>query len=393
MNGSRRRPGSRRIASFGETVFATYTRLAQEHGAINLGQGFPDFDPPSFVLNAYREAATGSQQYAPVAGLPALTETVAAVHGELLGRQLDPVANVQVTVGATEALFAIMQAMVDPGDEVIIVEPFYDSYPANVVMAGGIPIYVPLEPTESGDWSLDLDAVRQVCSNRTRLLLLNTPHNPTGKVFGAEELDALIDLAESFNFHIVSDEVYEHIAFETHTPTASRPGGWNRTLSISSLGKTFSITGWKIGWAIGPEPLIQVLRGAHQWISFAVATPLQAAAATMLRQGADDGYFSEVRDLYLAKRERIVRGLSNSPFRPLVPAGSYFVIADASALGYPDDVALCLDLPKRARVAAIPPSAFYSEGHRELARHLVRFAFCKEDEALDRAGQRLQSLN
>ena len=285
-----------------------------------------------------------------------------------------------------------MQALVDPGDEVVILEPFYDAYPADVTMAGGVPVYVPLHPTAGGHWSCDLDEVRRACSERTRLLLLNTPHNPTGKVFSAEELDALIDLAETFDFIIVSDEVYEHIAFEPHLRPASRPGGWERTLAISSLGKTFSVTGWKIGWAVGPETLIHALRMAHQWIPFGVATPLQAAAATMLRHADASGYFTEVRDLYLGKRDRLVEALAETPFRPLVPGGSYFVMADSSELDYPDDVALCLDLPRTAGVAAIPPSAFYAEQHRELARHLIRFAFCKEDRALDEAGDRLRSL-
>lgn len=277
MTATRTPAASRRVAPFGETVFATYTRLASEHGAVNLGQGFPDFAPPAFALDALADAAAGAQQYAPLPGLPELLEAVADTLSEPLKRPLDPVQNVQITVGATEALFATMQAFLDPGDEVVLLEPFYDAYPAMVTMAGGVPVYVPLEP-QGEDWVLDVDALGRAFSAKTKAVVVNTPHNPTGKVFTAAELGAVVALAERYGALIVSDEVYEHIAFRPHVRVASRPGAWERTLTISSIGKTFSVTGWKVGWAVGPPELITPLRRAHQWIPFAVATPLQRAA-------------------------------------------------------------------------------------------------------------------
>ncbi len=386
---------SQRVAGFGETVFATYSRLAALHGAINLGQGFPDFAPPDFVLAAYRRAAEGNQQYAPLAGVPALLETLAEGYGARLGRALEPAQTVLVTVGATEALFAVMQAFVDPGDEVVLLEPFYDAYPADVTMAGGAPRYVPLHPQEDGSWQLDLDELRRAFSDKTKLIVLNTPHNPTGKVFLEAELDAIIALAHEHDALIVSDEVYERISFAPHVSPAERPGGWERTLVISSLGKTFSVTGWKVGWVVGPEALVDSVRRAHQWIPFVVATPLQQAAADILKWAArpEDAYYRELLELYRRKRDLLVAALKRTPLRPLEPQGSYFVMADSSALDYPDGVALCQDLPERAGVAAIPASAFYSEGHQALAQHLVRFAFCKEDGALLGAASRLERLS
>ena len=382
---------SRRAASFGETVFAAYTRLAQQHGAVNLGQGFPDFAPPEFVLEALREAATGYQQYAPLPGLPALLEAVAAKLSVSLGRELDPAQNVQVTVGATEALFAATQAFIDPGDEVVVLEPFYDAYPADIMMAGGVPKFVALEP-HGDDWVLDFDALEAAFSNNTKAIILNTPHNPTGKVFTAAELDRIVALCERYDALIVSDEVYEHIAFTPHVSIASRPGAWERTLTVSSIGKTFSVTGWKIGWALGPPALITPLRLTYQWIPFAVATPLQAASARVLREAETNGYYPELEARFQAKRDLLLTQLRDTPFRTLTPQGGYFVIADSSALGYKDDVALCNALPERAGVAAVPPSAFYSDAHKHLARNLVRFAFCKSDEAILEAGRRLRDL-
>ena len=306
-----------------------------------------------------------------------------------LGREVVPVENTQITVGATEALYAAMQALVDPGDEVVLLEPFYDAYPADVLMAGGVPHYVPLHPQANGAWTLDLDALKKAFSPKTKAIVLNTPHNPTGKVFSERELDAIIKLAHDYGAIILSDEVYEHITFAPHVSIASRPGGWERTLTVSSIGKTFSVTGWKVGWAAGPQTLIHALRRAHQWIPFTVATPLQAASAEIL-QRADKDYYEGLSQFYRHKRDLLVSALKETPFRPLVPQGGYFVMADSSALLYKDDVTLCENLPKDVGVGAIPPSAFYSVGHKHLAKHLVRFAFCKTDEAITEAGQRLQ---
>jgi len=384
-------PASERVSSFGETVFTTYTRLAQQHNAVNLGQGFPDFPPPEFALSALRDAASGPQQYAPLPGMPALLEAVAAKMSASLGRDISAPQHVQVTVGATEALFAAMQAFVNPGDEVVVLEPFYDAYPADIVIAGGVPRFVALE-LQGNDWQLDFEALERAFTNKTKAIILNTPHNPTGKVFSETELDRVVALAASYDALIISDEVYEHIAFTPHVSVASRPGAWERTLSISSIGKTFSVTGWKIGWAVGPEALITPLRMAHQWIPFAVATPLQMASAQILKEAETNGYYVELETLFRNKRDLLLAQLRETPFKALEPQGGYFVIADSSALGYEDDLELCNALPERVGVVAIPPSAFYSEAHKHLARRLVRFAYCKSDEAILEAGKRLKGL-
>lgn len=379
-----------RIATFGETVFATFTRLAREHGAINLGQGFPDFDPPSLVLEALAASANGNQQYAPLSGVPSLLEEVASDLAPRLGRDLDPERNVLITTGATEGLFAAVQAFVDPGDEVVLFEPFYDAYPADVLMAGGVPRYVPLQLV-AGRWLLDDDALERAVGDRTKLIVLNSPHNPTGKVFTPEELDAIIAVADRCGALILSDEVYEHIAFSEHHRIAARPGGWERTVSVHSFGKSFSVTGWKIGWAVGPTRFISALRTAHQWIPYVVATPLQEAAAATLRtvRSAGGGYYLELARDFERRRDLLLEALATTPFEAVRPDGGYFVLADSSALGFDDDVALCRALPERTGVVAIPPSAFYSAGHKHLARHLIRFAYCKRDAVLIEAGRRL----
>ena len=385
-----RDPRAARVRGFGETVFSTYTRLAQEHDAIDLGQGYPDFAPPGFVTDALAAAAGGPQQYAPLEGHPDLLEEVARDHGAWLGRDLDPRANVLITVGATEGLFAAMQALVGPGDEVILFEPFYDAYPADVRMAGGTPVYVPLRADAEERWTLDPDELAAAAGDATKLIVLNTPHNPTGKTFTPDELDAILAVAAEVDALVLSDEAYEHLAFDRHHRIATRPGGWERTITLSSFGKTFSVTGWKVGWAIGPKPLIAAVRAAHQWIPFVVATPLQRAAAAAMREARTVGYYADLAGTFRARRDLLIGELAGTPFVPLVAEGGYFLMANASALGYDDDVALCQALPGRAGVAAIPPSAFYSEPHRHMAAPLVRMAFCKEDQALREAGKRLR---
>jgi aspartate/methionine/tyrosine aminotransferase len=380
-----------RIAGFRETVFATYSRLARQHDAIDLGQGFPGFDPPDFVLEALAASARGGQQYAPLGGLPALTEEVALDVGGRLGRELDPAANVLVTVGATEGLFAIIQAFVSPGDEVLLIEPFYDAYPADVVMAGGVPRYLPLE-LEGGRWHLDPDRLRRAVGPRTRAIVVNTPHNPTGKVFDVAELDALVAEAARVDALLISDEVYQRIAFTEHVPLASRPGAWERTLTVASLGKTFSVTGWKVGWVTGPQELVHAVTMAHQWIPFDVATPLQRAGAAMLKHARQSDYYAELASDFLRRRDLLLTALEPTPLEPMVPDGGYFVVAETGALGYADDVELCRDLPGRAGVGAIPPSAFYTAEHKHLARKLVRLAYCKDEDEIRRAGERLAGL-
>ena len=387
-----RRYSSQRIHGFQETVFAKYTQLSRETGAINLGQGFPDFEPEPFVFEALKNASRDYQQYAPLAGMPGLLESIAQTMQPRLRPSLEPFANVQITVGATEALYVCMQAFVEAGDEVILLEPFYDAYPADVQMAGGMAKYVPLHPQADGRWLLDEVELRAAFSNNTKAIVLNTPHNPTGKVFTAQELRMIVDLATEFDTIIITDEVYEHIAFEPHISIASLDGAWERTLTISSIGKTYSVTGWKIGWVVGAEPLIHALRMAHQWIPFAVATPLQVASAQILREShqPENTFLLDLRMLYQQKRDMLASALSQTAFRPLNSDGTYFVMVDSSALDFANDVELCLALPEQAGVGAIPPSAFYSEPHKHLAKNLVRFAFCKTDDALAEAGERLK---
>ena len=382
---------SRRISGFSETVFSKYTALANQYQAINLGQGFPNFGEPEIIMNAYREAAHDYQQYAPGSGMPVFNRAAAAAKSKIINRAIDPDSEIQVTVGATEALFAIAQAFINPGDEVILIEPFYDAYPADVIMAGGIPKYIALMPQSDGSWQLDFDELDKLFSDKTKAIFINTPHNPTGKVFDAAEIDKIIALADKYDALIISDEPYEYAAFKEHVSPLARPGGWQRSLAISSIGKTFSVTGWKIGYIVGPAELINDINMAHQWIPFAVATPLQIASAKALEIANRDGssYFANFRELFIKKRDLLKNALQQSAFRPLKSDGTYFIIADSSALGYKDDIALCDDMPKRFGVAAIPPSAFYSDEHKYLAKNLVRFAFCKTDEMLIEAGKRL----
>ena len=386
----------RRPDLFGETIFAEISRLAQEHGAVNLGQGFPDFDPPPFVLEAAAKAALGpQQQYARGAGAPELCEIIASETGRSLGREVDSELEVTITVGATEALFATILALVEPGEEVILLEPFYDSYPADVAIAGGISRYVPLRLDAAGRWGLDFDELEAAFSSATRLLVLNTPHNPTGKVFDEAELKAIADLAQRYDVLVLCDEVYEELYFDgrRHHRLASFPGMWDRTITISSAGKTFSVTGWKIGWILANATLSLAVRRIHQWIPFAVATPLQIAVADVMGQARQRGYYDELRAMYVKKRDRLAESLRAAGLKPLIPEGTYFITADVGEWetppGVAPDVAFCRWLAAEVGVAAIPPSAFYSEAHASLASRHVRFSFCKRDETLALAGERL----
>jgi len=385
-----RKAAAARVSGFSESVFARYTALARQHGAVNLGQGFPDFAPPGFVTEALREACEGDQQYAPVAGLPELLQAIADEFGAATGLECDPVGNVQVSVGATEALFLATHALVDPGDEVILFTPYYDSYPANVAMAGGTVVPVPLEPGPEG-WAFDPAVLERAFCDRTKLIVVNTPHNPVGKVFAAEELDLIVELASKHDALILSDEVYEHIAWRQHLSIATRPGAWERTLTVSSIGKTYSVTGWKIGWLIGPAELIRPVRAAHQWLTFAVATPLQRAAAACMRRARRNNYHAELLDDYTRKRDLLTDQLIGTSLKPLSPDGSYFLLADASAAGFGDATELCLRLPELAGVAMIPVGEFQPDEHRGATRHLVRLAFCKSEAGLREAGERLRA--
>jgi len=379
---------ARRMTDFGNSVFAEMTSLAIEHRAINLGQGFPDFPAPDFLKEAAARAIQNDvNQYAPTRGLPALRKAVAEKMGRMRGLDVDPESEVVITHGATEAIFAAVLGLTDPGDEVILFEPFYDSYVPSVRIAGGIPRYYTLRPP---DWTIDRLELAALFSDRTKLILINTPHNPTGKLLTLEDLQLIAELCEKHNVIAVSDEVYEHIIFDgrTHHSLATLPGMKDRCLTVSSLGKTFSVTGWKVGWAIGPSELIQAIIFGHQFMTFCGAAPLQAAASAALEIGED--YYTRLASSYQSSRDFLVDALGLVGLRPYAPQGTYFVMVDISHLGFDDDMAFCRHLTTEIGIAAIPPSSFYHDP-REGSR-LARFAFCKSQETLDEAARRLKRL-
>ncbi len=402
---------AQRVRGFGTTIFAEMTMLALQQGAINLGQGFPDFAGPDWVKQAAAEAISADlNQYAPGTGLPRLRNAIAAHWAYSGRRELDPTTEVTITAGATEALFAATLALVNPGDEVICFEPYYDAYVPNITMAGGIPRYVrlhPPRPTESvtsdgvqhSSWWFDPEELAAAFTPRTRMIMLNTPHNPTGKVFSPAELAQIAALCRQHDVIAVCDEVYDQIIFDAavHVPLATLPGMWERTLTVNSTGKTFSLTGWKIGYAVGPVHLTQALRQAHQWITFAVATPLQEATAVALELAAHNGYYDELRNAYRERRDRLEQTLRAAGLPPLPVQGSYFIMADIRGTAFTDDVAFCRWLTREIGVAAIPPSAFYAERNgmtnpRGALPLLARFCFAKRLETLDAAAARLERL-
>ncbi|HEY1011838.1 MAG TPA: methionine aminotransferase [Herpetosiphonaceae bacterium] len=376
-----------RIRDVGTSIFTEMSALAARHQAINLSQGFPDFAGPEFVKRAAVAAIDADlNQYAPSHGLRPLREAVARSWLRHHGRELDAEAEITVTSGATEALLAAVLAVVDPGDEVIVFEPFYDAYPPDVAMAGGTPRFVRLaEP----DWALPLDELRATVTPRTRAILLNTPHNPVGKVFGRAELEAIAGLAREHDLLVISDEVYERLVFDgaAHVPIATLPGMWERTLTISSTGKTFSLTGWKVGYVVAAPELTAALRRVHQFMTFATATPFQSAMAAALDAGA--AYERELLDFYTARRDELVAALRSAGFGVAPPAGTYFVMADIRPFGWDDDVAFCRYLTSEIGVAAIPPSAFYHDAHQT---GMARFCFAKRPETIAAAADRLQRL-
>ena len=380
-------PLTPRLRGLGTTIFSEINRLATASGAINLGQGAPSFDGPDFLKEAAIEAIrSGHNQYAPSPGIPELTAAIAEHQQRHYGLTYDAASEVTVTAGASEALFASLQALVGPGDEVLLFEPFYDSYRAGVAAAGASPKVVTLE---APDFHYDREALERAITPATRVLLVNTPHNPSGKVFRRDELEHLVEVAVRHDLIILSDEVYEHLVFEgEHVPTASLPGAFERTVTISSAGKTFSFTGWKIGWACAPEPLTRALRTAHQFITFCQPAPFQHAVAVGLTQGEE--YLKRFLTEYRARRDCLCRGLAGSPLAFQPPAGTYFVLTDIRPTGHDDDMSFCRMLAEEVGVAAIPNSAFYV--NKERGKHLVRFAFCKEESVLEEAARRLAGL-
>ena len=379
-----------RLDGFGTSVFTEMSVLAVEHQAINLGQGFPDFAGPDFVKQAAIEAINSDlNQYAPSHGLPRLRTAIAADWMNQHGVAVDPDAEITVTSGATEALLSTLLAFVEPGDEVLFFEPFYDSYVPQTVFAGGVPKVVPLRPP---DWTFDPDELTAAFTDKTKLFLLNTPHNPTGKVFSVEELTFIADLCREHDVIVLADDVYERIVFDglRHTPIATLPDMWERTLTINSTGKTFSMTGWKIGYVTGSAELQPPLRLTHQFNVFATATPLQQAMAVALEHAARTGYYAELAAAYQTRRDRLLAILGDAGLPPLPVQGSYFLMSDITGLGFDNDVEFCRHLVTDVGVAAIPPSAFYLDP--ATAPPLARFCFAKRDDTMDQAAERLAGL-
>ncbi|WP_307132716.1 pyridoxal phosphate-dependent aminotransferase [Streptomyces aurantiacus] len=400
MTSSARRPLlNRRLAEFGTTIFAEMSALALSTGSINLGQGFPDTDGPEVIREAAVRALRDGRgnQYPPGPGIPELRTAIAAHQERRYGLTYAPDTEVLVTAGATEAIAATLLALVEPGDEVIALEPYYDSYAACIAMAGGTRVPVTLRPHEETRdgvvhrrFRLDLDELRDAVTDNTRLLLINTPHNPTGTVLTRAELTAIAELAVERDLLVVTDEVYEHLVFgeAEHIPLATLPGMRGRTVTIGSAGKSFSFTGWKVGWVTAAPELVAAVRSAKQFLTYVSSGPFQYAVAEAL--ALPDTYFQNFGADMLAKRDLLSAGLTEAGFKVFQPAGTYFVTTDIRPLGESDGFAFCRALPERAGVVAIPNAVFYD--HREAGAPFVRFAFCKKTSVLEEAVRRLKTL-
>jgi len=382
-----------RMRPFGTTIFAEMSALAVRTGAVNLGQGFPDTDGPAEMLDAAVAALRGGHnQYPPGPGIPQLRAAVAAHQKRFWGLEYDPDGEVLITAGATEAIASAILALCESGDEVVCFEPYYDSYAASIALAGATRRPVTLRPAAGGRYQFDPDELRAAFGPRTKVVLLNSPHNPTGKVFTADELRLIAQLCQEYGAYAVTDEVYEHLVFtdaaSPHVPLATLPGMRERTVRISSAGKTFSCTGWKIGWASGPRPLISAVTRVKQFLTYVNGAPLQPAVAVAL--GLPDAYYTGFRDELQAKRDQLSAGLADAGFGVLRPEGTYFVTTDITPLGDKDGVEFCLALPERCGVVAVPTQVFYDDV--DAGRRLVRFAFCKRPQVLDEAVTRLRKL-
>jgi len=376
-----------RLAGFGTTIFAEMTALAARTGAVNLGQGFPDTDGPVEVRDAAIDAIrSGHNQYPPGSGIPELRHAIAAHQRRFYGLEVDPDTEVLVTTGATEGIAASMLGLCDPGDEVLTFEPYYDSYAACIAMAGAERRVVMLRPP---GYEFSSEDLRAAVTDRTRVVLLNSPHNPTGKVFTRSELERVAALCIERDLIAVTDDVYEHLVFDgEHIPLATLPGMWDRMLSVSSGGKTFSFTGWKVGWVCGPEALLDPVRTAKQYLTYASGTPFQHAIAVGL--GLDDAYYASFASDLCAKRDRLAAGLVGVGLDVFPSAGTYFLTVDIRSIGESDGMEFCRRLPERCGVVAVPNVVFYDD--IDAGRPLVRFTFCKRDAILDEAIDRLGAL-
>ncbi|MTD14550.1 pyridoxal phosphate-dependent aminotransferase [Nakamurella sp. YIM 132087] len=385
-----------RLRPFTTTIFAEMSALAVRTGSINLGQGFPDSDGPAGMLQVAKSAIDdGVNQYPPGPGIPALRSAIAAARLRDRGQTFDPDTEVLVTVGATEAIASAVLALVDAGDEVLLIEPYYDSYPAVVAMAGGRHVSVKLRPDAAGRFGLDPADLRAAVTDRTRMILINSPHNPTGTVFTREELEGIAAVAVEHDLVVVADEVYEYLTFDDvlHVPIATLPGMAERTLTVSSAGKTFNVTGWKIGWVCGPAGLVAAVRAAKQFLTFVGGAPFQPAVAHALEH--EMGWVDGMRKDLQGKRDRLCAGLAAAGFPVSKPAGTYFVVIDIrGGAGDPgrwkDGLQFCLELPERAGVVAVPQQVFHDDPAD--GAPFVRFAFCKQDAVIDEAVSRLTAM-
>ncbi len=378
---------SQRLARFGSTVFTEISALARKHGAIDLGQGFPGWEGPAFVkAEAARALEQESNQYPPSMGIPVLRQAITDRWHKDTAMAIDPDANVTVTSGCTEALAATFLGLFEPGDEVILFEPYYDAYPVGCSLSGATPRFVTLRPP---DFAVRGEELRAAFNQKTRAIVVNTPHNPTGHVFTGAELQLIADLCIQNDVIAITDEVYERIVYDgSHLRLATFPGMWERTLTLSSIGKSFSLTGWKTGWAIGPEPLTGAVRAAHQFLTFTTPNPMQYGSAAAV--AAPDAYFDELVASYRSKRDLLAGGLQALGFDVFTPAGAYYILADHRRFGFADDVSFVHHMVEQAGVAAIPPSAFYSDPAD--GKDLVRFAFCKTEPVLVEALSRMRAL-
>ncbi|QZT62115.1 pyridoxal phosphate-dependent aminotransferase [Mycolicibacterium austroafricanum] len=384
----------RRLEPYAVTIFAEMSALAARVGAVNLGQGFPDEDgPPAMLKVAENAIAEGVNQYPPGLGIASLRQAIADQRRRRYGSEYDPDTEVLVTVGATEAIAAAILGLVEPDSEVLLIEPFYDSYSPVIAMAGCHRRAVPMVRDGRG-FAIDVEGLRRAVTPKTRALILNSPHNPTGSVASDDELRAVAELAISADLLVITDEVYEHLVFDgrRHRPLADYPGMGGRTITISSAGKMFNVTGWKIGWACGPSDLIAGVRAAKQYLSYVGGAPFQPAVAHAL--ATEDAWVDALCASFQSRRDRLGSALSDIGFEVHESFGTYFLCVDPRPLGFTDSVAFCAELPERVGVAAIPMSAFCdpAAGHAEEWKHLVRFAFCKREDTLDEAIRRLRAL-
>jgi N-succinyldiaminopimelate aminotransferase len=380
---------AQRLDGIPPTIFTRMSALAAQTGAVNLGQGFPDTDgPPAVIERAVAALRGGYNQYAPGPGRPELRKAIADHQQRSYGLELDPATDVVVTTGATEAIAGALLGLVNPGDEVVVLEPYYDSYVAMIAFAGGVRRPVTLR---APDFRLDVDALEAAVTDRTRVMLVNTPHNPTGTVLDRNELEAIAKVAIENDLVVITDEVYEHLVFDDHEhiPLATLPGMFERTVTLSSAGKSFSFTGWKVGWATGPPELAGAVLSAKQWLSFTSGSPLQPAVAYALDN--ETAYCKDLAASLQERRDQLCAGLAKLDIDVRRPEGTYFVTTDVRRLGWEDGLSFCLSLPERAGVVAIPSQVFYDD--IEEGRHLVRWAFCKEPAVIDEGLRRLSSAD